>query len=568
MNTLRARLLAAVAYVLARPARARGAVRGQHHAPRRGRGEGAGRATRSCWRRASPSGSERGSPPGARRAGGERRPRAGRRRRLRAAVSSPTGRRPPAREVVRGRPEIASVLATGATAQGRRRSDTLDEELLYTAVPVVDEGVRIGAVRVTRSVDLIDARVRRDVLARRGSRRGARARPRARLASRRLACAAAEGARGDGAAPRPGRPLRRAPRRRAGGAARRSRRCSTRWRTGSAASSRHSASSSPTRPISCARPRQACGSGSRPSLQTSDPELEAELAAAEREVERLARMLDGAADPRPRRGVADAGPAGRSPPRPIPRATAGPPRPSARGSSRWSTTAGPSGRLPRRRTWRSCSTTRSRTPSSIRRPGRPCVSSRRRAAAPRRSASWTRARDWAAIPSTLRAFRARRRERRHARRASGSRSSGRSRSAGAATRRSATRPAAARAEVTFPAAAAGAAAHGGARRGDRAVSAGPVVLLLLAASARAALGLAGLPRHPDTIAIPVTSVSAGDEPASRRARRRPRPRRLRRRRAGRRPTIAAATTTTRRQAGRRQLRLRLRQLRGRARRDD
>jgi signal transduction histidine kinase len=64
-----------------------------------------------------------------------------------------------------GRPEISSVLATGQTAEGRRRSETLDEELLYTAVPVVVDGRRVGAVRVTRSAAPVDARVRRDVLA-------------------------------------------------------------------------------------------------------------------------------------------------------------------------------------------------------------------------------------------------------------------------------------------------------------------------------------------------------------------------------------------------------------------
>jgi signal transduction histidine kinase len=63
------------------------------------------------------------------------------------------------------REEIASVLATGRTAQGRRRSETLDDELLYTAVPVIEDDERIGAVRVTRSAAPIDARVRRDVLA-------------------------------------------------------------------------------------------------------------------------------------------------------------------------------------------------------------------------------------------------------------------------------------------------------------------------------------------------------------------------------------------------------------------
>jgi signal transduction histidine kinase len=63
------------------------------------------------------------------------------------------------------RPEIAAVLAGGALEQGRRRSETLDEELLYTAVPVVEDGRRAGVVRVTRSVAPIQDRVRRDVLA-------------------------------------------------------------------------------------------------------------------------------------------------------------------------------------------------------------------------------------------------------------------------------------------------------------------------------------------------------------------------------------------------------------------
>ncbi len=61
------------------------------------------------------------------------------------------------------RPEIQAAL-DGRIAQGRRFSDTLDESLLFTAVPVV-VGTRVGgAVRVTQSVDAIDRRVRRDVL--------------------------------------------------------------------------------------------------------------------------------------------------------------------------------------------------------------------------------------------------------------------------------------------------------------------------------------------------------------------------------------------------------------------
>jgi signal transduction histidine kinase len=63
------------------------------------------------------------------------------------------------------RPEIAAVLRDGRVEQGRRRSDTLSSELLYTAVPVVADDRRVGAVRVTRSAGPIDARIRRDVLA-------------------------------------------------------------------------------------------------------------------------------------------------------------------------------------------------------------------------------------------------------------------------------------------------------------------------------------------------------------------------------------------------------------------
>ena len=63
------------------------------------------------------------------------------------------------------RPELAAALADGTVQQGRRRSDTLGEELLYTAVPIVDEGTRVGAVRVTRSVAPIESRIRRDRLA-------------------------------------------------------------------------------------------------------------------------------------------------------------------------------------------------------------------------------------------------------------------------------------------------------------------------------------------------------------------------------------------------------------------
>jgi two-component system, OmpR family, sensor kinase len=62
------------------------------------------------------------------------------------------------------RPEIAQAL-NGATAQGTRHSDSLDADLLYTAVPVVDAGRAAGAVRLTQSVKAVNDEVRRAVLA-------------------------------------------------------------------------------------------------------------------------------------------------------------------------------------------------------------------------------------------------------------------------------------------------------------------------------------------------------------------------------------------------------------------
>jgi signal transduction histidine kinase len=61
------------------------------------------------------------------------------------------------------RPEIASAL-NGRPVQEQRRSDTLDEQILATAVPVVENGERVGAVRVTQSVDDIAAATRRSTL--------------------------------------------------------------------------------------------------------------------------------------------------------------------------------------------------------------------------------------------------------------------------------------------------------------------------------------------------------------------------------------------------------------------
>ena len=62
------------------------------------------------------------------------------------------------------RPEIAQALR-GATAQGTRHSDSLNTDLLYTAVPIVEAGHASGAVRVTQGVKAVHDEVRRDVLA-------------------------------------------------------------------------------------------------------------------------------------------------------------------------------------------------------------------------------------------------------------------------------------------------------------------------------------------------------------------------------------------------------------------
>jgi two-component system, OmpR family, sensor kinase len=62
------------------------------------------------------------------------------------------------------RPEIAVALR-GHSKQGKRHSDTLGEDLLVTAVPVTNQSRTVGAVWVSQSVDEVDARVRRGVLA-------------------------------------------------------------------------------------------------------------------------------------------------------------------------------------------------------------------------------------------------------------------------------------------------------------------------------------------------------------------------------------------------------------------
>jgi signal transduction histidine kinase len=62
------------------------------------------------------------------------------------------------------RPELRTALR-GVRAQGERHSDTLGQDLLYTAVPVTNNGQVVGAVRVTQDLAAVHHRVRRAVLA-------------------------------------------------------------------------------------------------------------------------------------------------------------------------------------------------------------------------------------------------------------------------------------------------------------------------------------------------------------------------------------------------------------------
>jgi two-component system, OmpR family, sensor kinase len=70
----------------------------------------------------------------------------------------------PAKRSYASRPEIQTARA-GRRAQGERHSNTLGEDLLYTAVPVTNNGRVVGVVRVTQSLDAVHARVRRAILA-------------------------------------------------------------------------------------------------------------------------------------------------------------------------------------------------------------------------------------------------------------------------------------------------------------------------------------------------------------------------------------------------------------------
>ncbi|HYI98269.1 MAG TPA: ATP-binding protein [Thermoleophilaceae bacterium] len=60
------------------------------------------------------------------------------------------------------RPEFQAAL-DGRAFQEQRSSETLDEELLATAVPALEDGQPAGAVRVTQSVDAVDRAVGRSL---------------------------------------------------------------------------------------------------------------------------------------------------------------------------------------------------------------------------------------------------------------------------------------------------------------------------------------------------------------------------------------------------------------------
>jgi len=62
------------------------------------------------------------------------------------------------------RPEIGIALS-GQRAQGERHSDTLGQDLLYTAVPVTNNGRVVAAVRVTQDLAAVHHRIRRGILA-------------------------------------------------------------------------------------------------------------------------------------------------------------------------------------------------------------------------------------------------------------------------------------------------------------------------------------------------------------------------------------------------------------------
>jgi two-component system, OmpR family, sensor kinase len=62
-----------------------------------------------------------------------------------------------------GRPEVEAALG-GQSEQITRDSQTLGEEILATAVPVLDRGRTVGAVRITQSIEAVNRAVRTSIL--------------------------------------------------------------------------------------------------------------------------------------------------------------------------------------------------------------------------------------------------------------------------------------------------------------------------------------------------------------------------------------------------------------------
>ena len=95
-----------------------------------------------------PQRSWRWSPPGRQR---PRRPRDRRRRAAGRLLADSPSASPAAAVRDAARPELAH-RAARVRAQGERHSDTLGQDLLYTAVPVTNNGHVVGAVRVTQDL--------------------------------------------------------------------------------------------------------------------------------------------------------------------------------------------------------------------------------------------------------------------------------------------------------------------------------------------------------------------------------------------------------------------------------
>lgn len=60
-----------------------------------------------------------------------------------------------------GREEFRTVLVQGDVARGRRYSETLGSDLVYVAVPIAQDGVVVGGLRLTYITDPIDSATRR-----------------------------------------------------------------------------------------------------------------------------------------------------------------------------------------------------------------------------------------------------------------------------------------------------------------------------------------------------------------------------------------------------------------------